>query len=120
MKSIKKYENREEFKKLNRGEQTLVQFIYWSKDKTNQLIDNDIVVIDDIVWEDDFEDFKKALKKFDVNKIIFNSTWSSSIGLLMFLMDNGFEVESTIVYSKEKTWSDRIEIKKGIKLVRSE
>ena len=118
MKSIKKYYNIEEFKKLNEAEKTLVQLIYRTPEKINQLIDTDILVIDQIVWDSDYNDFIKALKHFDINKVIFACNWSSSLGLLMTLLENDFIIDNTIIYYKEKTFSGRIETKKGIKLIR--
>ena len=112
-KDLIKYEKKEEYQKLNRGTQNVLRFYYNSKDKRNI---SGILIVDDIVWDNDFKDFVSALKSYDVNELVFGSTWSSAIELEMYLIENGYEVVGTTKYYEDDCFG-RKEIKKGIKMV---
>ena len=115
-KALKKYEDVEKFKKLKDGEKDILQLYYKSREKSNL---SKKLVIDEIVWDYDFEDFINALKKYEVNELVFSSTWSSSVNLLMALVENGYEVVGTEIYYKDIIWYNKKEdIRKGLTLIK--
>lgn len=109
--------NDEEWNKLNEGEKKLVRFWNFSRGEDRNITNN--IIVDDIVWDKEMEDFVKALNDYEVDRMIFASTWSSAIELLMYLLDNGWTTAGTIVYRKEKIiGKDEYREIKGIKLIR--
>lgn len=112
-KMLIEYEDSEKFQQLRGGIQKLLRFYYNSKDEKNL---SKMLIVDDTVWDYEMGSFVDGLKMNDVKELVFCSTWSSSIILLMYLIENGYEVDGTIVYKKDR-WFGEDEIKKGIKLV---
>lgn len=109
--------NDEEWNKLNEGEKKLVRFWNFSRGEDRNITNN--IIVDDIVWDKEMKDFVKALNDYEVDRMIFASTWSSAIELLMYLLDNGWTTAGTIVYRKEKIiGKDEYREIKGIKLIR--
>lgn len=115
-KLLVEYEDVSKFKELSGGMKSLLHLYYQAKDKSN--LTNGLI-IDDIVWDDYMEDFVNGLKKYKVKEIIFASTWSSAIVLLMTLIDNGYVVKDTVIYN-ESEWLGRKSIKKGIRLIKEQ
>jgi hypothetical protein len=110
-------DNDEEWNKLNDGEKKLVRFWNFSRQDEKSLTGE--IIIDDILWDYELEDFVKALNKYEVNSLVFASTWSSAIVVLMYLLDNGWETKGTIVYKIEKgLFGNKDKEVKGIKLIR--
>lgn len=104
----------ENYKALEDGMKRLLRFYYLSKDEKNL---SKMLVVDDIIWDNELEGFVKALKEYDVKELVFASTWSSAINVMMYLLDNGYTTDGTIVYEEGKAiFGDKYE-KKGIKLV---
>lgn len=115
-KAVKKYEDKEKWKTLKDGEKDVLNFYYKSRGEDNLAKK---IIVDDIVWDYDYEDFIKALNKYDVKELIFSSTWSNAINLLMVLMENGFTPAGTEVYNKTEIWyNGNVVIKKGIILIK--
>lgn len=109
--------NDEEWKKLNEGEKKLVRFWNFSRGEDRNITNN--IILDEIVWDTEMEDFIKALDDYEVDRLIFASSWSGAIELLMCLLDNGWETKGTIVYRKEKIiGKNEYREVKGIKLIR--
>lgn len=110
-------DNDVEWNKLNEGEKQLIRFWNFSRGEDRNITNN--IILDDIVWDKEMEDFVKALNDYEVDRLIFASTWSSAIELLMYLLDNGWETKGTIVYRKEKIiGEDGYREIKGIKLIK--
>lgn len=109
--------NDEEWDKLNEGEKKLVRFWNFSRGEDRNITNN--IILDEIVWDTEMEEFVKALNDYEVDRLIFASTWSSAIELLMYLLDNGWETKGTIVYRIEKgLFGEKDKEVKGIKLIR--
>lgn len=103
----------EKYKALEDGMKRLLRFYYLSKDEKNL---SKMLIVNDIIWDNELEDFTKALKEYNVKELVFSSTWSSAIEAMMYLLDNGYTTDGTIVYEKNN-WFGKEEIKKGIKLI---
>ena len=112
-KMLIEYEEPKKFQQLRGGIQKLLRFYYNSKDEKNL---SKMLIVDDIVWDTEMESFVYGLKEYGVKELVFHSTWSSSIELLMYLVDNGYQVKGTIAYKEDK-WFCEKQIKKGLKLV---
>lgn len=114
-KMLEEYKEAEKFQKLDGGTKDLLSSYYKSKDINN--ISNTLV-IEDIVWDYDLEDFAKALNEYNINELIVSSSWSSSaIQVIMYLVENGYEVAGTKIYNDKKLFGDRI-IRKGLLLIK--
>lgn len=103
----------ENWKALDDGMKRLLRTYYLSKDEKN--ISN-MLIVDDIIWDKELKGFVEGLKENDVNEFVFSSTWSGAIDALMYFIENGYQVDGTVIYS-EQEWFGKKEIKKGIKLV---
>lgn len=112
-KLIKEYESEEKFKQLDNGMKNLLHTYYCSKNANNIA---GMLIINDIIWDNELESFVKGLKENDVKELVFASTWSSAIQVLMYLIENGYQVAGTIEYYKDE-FLGKTEIRKGIKLV---
>lgn len=104
----------ENWKALEDGMKRLLRFYYLSKDEKNIA---KMLIVDDIIWDNELEGFAKALKEYGVKELVFASTWSSAINVLMYLLDNGYTTDGTIEYEEGKEIFGSKYIKKGIKLV---
>lgn len=110
-------DNQEKWNELNEGQKKVIRFWNFSRGEDRNITNN--IIVDDIVWDKEQEDFIKALDEYEVDRLIFASTWSSAIELLMYLLDNGWTTAGTIVYRKEKIiGKDEYREIKGIKLIR--
>lgn len=103
----------EGWKALDDGMKKVLNFYYRSKDEKNV---SKMFIVDDIIWEKELEGFVKGLKDNGVNELVFASTWSSAIEVMMYFLENGYVVDSTVIYRDEVLFGQR-EIRKGIKMV---
>ena len=105
------------WKELDDGTKQLVRAYNFSKTNENNIVDD--VIINEVIWDNEKADFVKALVKYDVKELVFASTWSSAIELIVYLVDAGWEVEGTIVYKIEKgLFGNQDREYKGLKMVR--
>lgn len=73
---------------------------------TKKYFDTNKIVIDDIIWEQNYQDFVDYLRETGIKEFIIIEASSGLIKLLSFLLSNGFEIKNGIkVERKNKEFS---------------
>lgn len=85
-----------------RGEKpTAAQFTVLSGYIAAKDIGHSSIIINDIVWEQHYQETLDALEEYGVTELTFSSNWSGAIKFLHFLISNGWQVaEPTEVVHK--------------------
>ena len=89
---------KEEWKSKSDGEKSLINDYIHSR--TDKRMLTEYLVIEDIVWEKELEDYLKALKKYKINKFVYADTSTACFRTLLFFLNNGAKI-TTIEFKEE-------------------
>ena len=89
---------KEEWLKKSRGERDFIQDYVHTR-RTERLL-TDYLVIEDVVWEEELEEYLEALKKYKVNKFIYADTSTACYRTVLFFLKKGAKI-SPIDYKTE-------------------
>ncbi len=89
---------KEEWRKKSDGEKALINDYIHSR--TDKRMLTEYLVIEDIVWEKELEDYLKALKKYKINKFVYADTSTACFRTLLFFIHNGAKI-TPIEYKTE-------------------
>lgn len=64
------------------------------------------IVVNDIIWENELEDFLNFFHKMNIEKIIIADTSTALMNTLTYLIDNGAMIETTIKIKRDSLYSD--------------
>lgn len=93
--------------KLNGGENVVVRsYVY-----TKKYLNSPYIVMDDIVWEHDQQDFLDTLRKLNIDKIIITNTSTALMSLIYFLTNEGCVIEGAVAVKENSPYG---EDKKGL------
>lgn len=85
----------------NPGELKVIVAYKMTKESSNA----EDLVVDSIIWENEYEEFIKGLNEYEVNSLILNDRSTGLMSTLELLIENGYKVEglkSYISYSSFK------------------
>lgn len=112
IKGLKKYDNcknifseneenkklKEEWLKKTRGERDLIQdYLHTRRD--DRMI-TDYLVIQDVVWEEELEEYLEALKKYKIDKFVYADTSTACFRTIIFFLNKGAKI-TPIEYKTE-------------------
>lgn len=75
------------------------------------------IIINDIVWEQHYQETLDALKEYGVTELTFSGTWSGAIKFLHFLISNGWQVAEPTEIVQKGYFND--EVQKALLLKRN-
>lgn len=88
--------------KLEDGERAVVS----NYNYTMRYLNSEHLVIDDIIWDKDLQEFLNTLRKINVDKIIITNTSTALMGLLHFLVGNECVIEGTATVKDKQGYSE--------------
>lgn len=60
---------------------------------TNNYLDSEYIVIQDIIWEDEMQSFLDELRKREIDKIVIANTSTALMDFIHFLLTEGCSIE---------------------------
>lgn len=85
-------EDRENFRKNTKALNHLIT----AYEDTRRSYKSKELVSEEIIWEDNYKDLIKELKKAEIKSFIIANTSTELMGILAFLIDNGAEIDRTV------------------------
>ena len=100
-----------------KGKPTAAQFTVLSGYIAAKDLGHPSIIINDIVWEQDYTATLDALEEYGVTELTFSSTWSGAIEFLHFLISNGWQVTEPTEVIRKGYFND--EVQKALLLKRN-
>lgn len=90
--------------KVNKGEDVVVRSYY----HTMKYLESEHIVINNIVWENDYQEFIEMLRKLNIEKIIIANKSTALMGLLHFLISEGCMLEEAVTITENKEFGGSV------------
>ena len=98
-KTIEKIIKRSGFEEFERGELRFVRAYI----TTTRRYNSELVVVDELVWEEEYEDFLNFIKTTGIQQFVVADASTGLIGLLHFLIEKGCQITgAALVEEKER------------------